>query len=483
MYKKSASGWRKHLDFILIDIFCLHIAFVMAYAIRHDSINLYADRNYLSIVLVMMLLAFFIAIMFSTFKNVLRRGYFKEFVAAFQHVALVELSTLAYLFTVQKGVLYSRIVFYIFPVCYLILTTLARYAWKKYLRMRRSGVGLRSLLLVTTKELAEEAVAELMGQKYEMFALQGVAVINENRTGKEIAGVPVVAGYRDVVDYACREWMDSVIIYVQPDMPYPTELADDFQKMGIVVHRVIAKKDEDLECRQQVERVGNYTVITTSMNYASSEMLFLKRCLDILGGLVGCVLTGIICLIFGPMIYKQSPGPILFTQTRVGQNGKLFKIYKLRTMYLDAEERKKELMEQNRVKDGLMFKLDFDPRIIGNKVLPDGSTKTGLGSFLRRYSIDEFPQFINVLMGDMSLVGTRPPTVDEWEQYELHHRARLAIKPGLTGMWQVSGRSNITDFEQVVKLDTKYISEWSLGLDLKILVMTVLVVFGKRGAM
>ena len=148
-------------------------------------------------------------------------------------------------------------------------------------------------------------------------------------------------------------------------------------------------------------------------------------------------------------------------------------------MYLDAEERKKDLMEKNRVKDGMMFKLDWDPRIIGSEKGPD----KGIGNFIRKYSIDEFPQFFNVLKGDMSLVGTRPPTLDEWEKYDLHHRARLAIKPGVTGMWQVSGRSKITDFEKVVELDKKYITEWSFALDMRILFKTVLVVAGKEGSM
>lgn len=158
-------------------------------------------------------------------------------------------------------------------------------------------------------------------------------------------------------------------------------------------------------------------------------------------------------------------------------------MYKFRSMYMDAEERKKELMAQNKISDGLMFKMDFDPRIIGNKILPDGTRKTGIGQFIRKTSLDEFPQFINILLGDMSLVGTRPPTVDEWELYEPHHRARMSFRPGLTGMWQVSGRSNITDFEEVVKLDTQYISEWSLRLDVKILWQTVWSVFKSDGAM
>ena len=138
---------------------------------------------------------------------------------------------------------------------------------------------------------------------------------------------------------------------------------------------------------------------------------------------------------------------------------------------MDAEERKKELMEQNKVKDGMMFKMDDDPRII-----------KGIGHFIRKTSIDEFPQFWNVLKGDMSMVGTRPPTLDEWEKYSPRHRIRMATKPGLTGMWQVSGRSNITDFEEVVKLDERYIREWNFALDIKIILKTVGNMFSGDGA-
>lgn len=183
-------------------------------------------------------------------------------------------------------------------------------------------------------------------------------------------------------------------------------------------------------------------------------------------------MTGILTVFIAPIIKIKSPGPVFFSQIRVGKNGKKFKIYKFRSMYMDAEARKKELMEKNKIQDGLMFKMDNDPRII-----------KGIGNFIRKTSLDEFPQFLNVLKGDMSLVGTRPPTVDEWEKYEVHHRKRLAIKPGITGMWQVSGRSGITDFEKVVELDTEYITNWNLGLDLKLLWRTVVVVFRGEGSM
>jgi lipopolysaccharide/colanic/teichoic acid biosynthesis glycosyltransferase len=219
------------------------------------------------------------------------------------------------------------------------------------------------------------------------------------------------------------------------------------------------------------------------MTMATPLQSVLKRTLDVIGGLVGCCLTLILTVIIGPIIYIKSPGPIFFKQTRVGKNGKRFKLYKFRSMYLDAEARKAELMAQNRVQGGLMFKVDFDPRIIGCEKLPDGTIKKGIGNFIRDWSLDEFPQFFNVLKGDLSLCGTRPPTVDEWEKYELHHRVRLAIKPGITGLWQISGRSNITDFEQVVELDKKYIREWSMGLDFRILLQTIKVVLRKEGSM
>ena len=149
---------------------------------------------------------------------------------------------------------------------------------------------------------------------------------------------------------------------------------------------------------------------------------------------------------------------------------------------MDAEERKKALMEQNNIADGLMFKMDDDPRIIGSEKKDRNGNPRGIGNFIRNTSIDEFPQFFNVLKGDMSLVGTRPPTLDEWEKYDLHHRVRMSIKPGITGLWQISGRSDITDFEEVVRLDREYIQNWSVWLDLKILFKTVGVVLRHEGA-
>ncbi|MBQ8166209.1 MAG: sugar transferase, partial [Lachnospiraceae bacterium] len=164
----------------------------------------------------------------------------------------------------------------------------------------------------------------------------------------------------------------------------------------------------------------------------------------------------------------DSPGPIFFKQKRVGKGGRYFNIYKFRSMYADAEDKKKELEEANEM-SGLMFKVTNDQRI------------TKVGKFLRKSSIDELPQFVNVLKGDMSLVGTRPPTIDEFRQYQGHHRRRLTMKPGITGMWQAYGRNTVTDFEDVVKMDLQYIDNWSLTLDVKILIKTIITVLKEGG--
>lgn len=199
--------------------------------------------------------------------------------------------------------------------------------------------------------------------------------------------------------------------------------------------------------------------------------------LDIIGAIVGLLITGVVAIFIVPAIKLADPGPAIFKQKRVGKNGRVFEFYKFRSMYRDAEERKKELMAQNEM-SGFMFKLENDPRIIGSEKGPG----KGIGNFIRRTSIDELPQFWNVLKGDMSLVGTRPPTVEEFEMYEPHHKIRLCMQPGITGLWQVSGRSQITDFEDVIRLDENYIENWTFGKDIKILLQTVGVVLSGRGS-
>jgi exopolysaccharide biosynthesis polyprenyl glycosylphosphotransferase len=192
-----------------------------------------------------------------------------------------------------------------------------------------------------------------------------------------------------------------------------------------------------------------------------------KRAIDIIGAAIGLMMTAVLAIAIAIAIKLDNPGPVFYTQIRCGLNGKTFRIWKFRTMRVNAEQMKH--LVQNQAK-GNIFKNHQDPRI------------TRIGSFLRRTSLDELPQFWNVLQGDMSLVGTRPPTVDEVENYEPHHFRRLLVKPGITGEWQVNGRSKIEDFEDIVKLDLAYQSKWSVVYDLKLILKTLQVVFNRDGA-
>jgi exopolysaccharide biosynthesis polyprenyl glycosylphosphotransferase len=218
-----------------------------------------------------------------------------------------------------------------------------------------------------------------------------------------------------------------------------------------------------------IREMSGYNVLTFSARLFTGSQMMLKRVTDIVGGFIGSIITVILAMFIAPAILVESRGPVFFSQIRIGKNGRRFRIYKFRSMYMDAEKRIQELMVHNEM-NGFMFKMKDDPRI------------TRVGKFLRKTSLDEFPQFFNVLKGDMSLVGTRPPTELEFIQYENRHKRRLALKSGITGLWQVSGRSDITDFEDVVKMDLDYIDHWSFKMDFKILLKTIAVVLFGKGA-
>lgn len=481
MYEKNLEGGSKHFDFMILDLLCLQLAFVLSYLFRHGLTNPYGELMYRNMADFLIITDIAVIFFGETLKDVLRRGYWKELTITVKQAVIIELLVTLYLFSTKKSEAYSRIMIYIMGILYVALNYLVRLAWKKLLRKRMQNNIEHSLLLVVTKEKAEQVVQNIRDNSLVKFHIAGLVIADEDLTGQEIAGIPVVASQETVIDYVCKEWVDEVFIEYTSEQLIPETLLEQFTETGVAVHLSLARVSLGRE--KTVGKIGDYTVLTSSLNFMAPKQAFLKRLLDIIGGLVGCILTGIIFLFVAPAIYFQSPGPVFFSQTRVGKNGKLFKMYKFRSMYMDAEERKKELMKENKLKDGMMFKLDYDPRVIGNKMLPDGSCQTGIGDFIRRTSLDEFPQFWNVLTGSMSLVGTRPCLISEKDLYSARHRARLAVKPGITGMWQVSGRSNITDFEEVVKLDTKYISEWSTGLDLRILCRTVAVVLKKEGSM
>ena len=473
MYKKTTLKWLKHWDFIILNLVLTQLAFAMAYFLRYGFENPYNNILYRQVALVVGLLDLFLGVFLESYSDVLKRGYWIEFKNVLRHVTLVTLGLIFYLFLLKEADDYSRMAAIYFPVVATVLIYIGRILLKLYLRNRIiPDLAKRRIMLIGAKENYHKMVDAFVDNQYSQFYVEAVVITDsdeiEDLTYRD---VPIVVGKENVIDYLQEHWIDEALFSIPQEVEVPDDLIEKFKIMGITTHLKLARLENE-RVSQMIETIEGYTVLSTSVNMASPIQLFVKRATDIVGGFIGICITGILFIFVAPMIYIKSPGPIFFTQVRVGKNGRKFKLYKFRSMYMDAEERKKELMEQNNIKDGHMFKMDNDPRII-----------KGIGNFIRDYSIDEFPQFWNVLKGDMSLVGTRPPTVDEWEKYELHHRKRLAIKPGITGLWQVSGRSEIIDFEEVVKLDTQYIREWDLGMDMRILLKTVQVVLGKKGAM
>mgnify|MGYP001143489432 CR=1 FL=1 len=229
--------------------------------------------------------------------------------------------------------------------------------------------------------------------------------------------------------------------------------------MGIVTHYSIMQDFADADNHQIAEKVCGYLVLTSGMQLVSNRQYLTKRVMDIAGGITGSLITVILTIILGPLIYIKSPGPIFFTQKRVGKNGKMFKMYKFRTMCPDAEQKLKDLMERNE-KDGPVFKMKNDPRI------------TRVGKFLRKTSIDELPQLFNVLKGEMSIVGPRPALPREVAQYTAYEWQRLYVTPGLSCYWQIAPHRDQLSFEEWMDLDIKYVHERSFSVDWKIIFRT-----------
>lgn len=274
----------------------------------------------------------------------------------------------------------------------------------------------------------------------------------------------------NLVEICTTHTVDEVVFAVDHHNVGDLEVRfHELQDLGIIV-RVIIDYFVSFQAKKTISLMHNeIPLITYSGITLDNDQLIAKRVLDFCGGIVGCLVTASLLPFIALAIKLDSPGPIFFGQVRVRENGRRFKCWKFRTMYVDAEDRKKELMAMNEMQ-GAMFKMKNDPRI------------TRVGKFLRKTSLDEFPQFWNVFCGEMSLVGTRPPTPDEVATYQTWHRRRISIKPGITGLWQVSGRNEIKDFDEVVRLDLRYIDTWTIWLDIKIILKTLLVMIDRRGA-
>lgn len=447
-------------------------SFVLATYLRFGNFRDMGDKTIHFMVCLLFLLFCTIYTFFLDWnRNFLRRGIWKELRAILQYHVIMLLVVQTVMYFLQWAEPFSRFVMGLFMVLNVILTLLVHLIIKKALRIYYSSELSRTkVLIITHQEIAKEVAGRLKNNLDINYQFVGIACPELKEKGqKEIDGITLFQITDKFLEEATQMAFDEVFLYV-PDLKQKQVQAilNCFDAMGVVCHYCLELPGIYSD-KGRMDSFGGYSVITYTRFQSSYKRLLIKRVMDIIGGLTGMLITALFFPFVALAIKLDSPGPVLFSQIRIGRNGRRFKIYKFRSMYLDAEQRKKELEKSNEMQ-GLMFKMENDPRI------------TKVGKFIRKTSIDELPQFYNVLKGDMSLVGTRPPTEDEFEKYNQYYRRRISMTPGLTGLWQVSGRSEIDNFDDVVKYDLKYIDDWSLTLDMKILCKTIWVVLAGKGS-
>ena len=496
MYKRKVRGWSQHIDFILLDNLCVLLSLFVGFLLVEKN-GVLNSRFFWMMGMEAILVNTVVIIVLDTYHSVLHHSPWDEMVRLLAQTGHVVLILLIFqLLNQTGGSELSRIAVYSVPL-YIFSCYLMRQIYKSFLKKKHHILNRHSMLIALETSQIPTVIPRILRSNYGSYRFAGLAIMGDNPSEEdarkalrplweqypELETIPIVTTADTLVQYLTNNWVDEVYLDVPPKANMPVDLINDLMRMGITIHTALTNLDELESRHKNVEWICGQLTITTSLGYITGRDVFLKRVIDIAVGLIGALVTILLTPPIALAILLSDPGPIFFTQTRIGENGKKFQMYKFRSMYMDSESRKKQLAKETVQEDQLMFKLEHDPRIIGQKQLPNGKWKKGVGGWIRDLSIDEFPQFFNVLKGDMSLVGTRPPTVDEWHRYEPFHRSRMSTKPGITGLWQVSGRSEIRDFDTVVRLDREYIENWSLKRDIHILFKTVWVVLNRKGAM
>ena len=460
---KSFDHYLKKFGILALDIVCVLIALSLAYYVY--PLNTMPMSNYL---IILLLLAVGYNFVNSQNRYLFARGYLIELkeVIVYNIYLLCGLVLIAFFW--KKLETTSRLLTSYFFCFNIVVMYLSRVLVKVLLRRMYNDDPKKTKGILMVVEKGQETLLDTFrsGLTYNVI---GILIVDQDQVSGTVDGNEISCTLDKLVNTVVTYQIDDVVFKLPGQGQKALfELITDFEDMGANCHYAL---DVPTGARGNatMEMFGEMFMATYTLRTQSAWQLVMKRVMDICGAVVGLILCGIISIFLIPAIKLDSPGPAIFSQIRIGKNGRRFKFYKFRSMYIDAEERKKELMKNNEM-DGLMFKMEDDPRI------------TKVGKFIRKTSLDEFPQFWNVLIGDMSLVGTRPPTEDEFNKYNGHYKRRLMMTPGITGLWQVSGRSSITDFDEVVKLDLEYIDNWSLLGDIKILFKTVYSVIKRDGA-
>ncbi|MDA8429813.1 MAG: sugar transferase [Geobacteraceae bacterium] len=456
---------------VAVDTAVIVTAFVLAFYAVHTATGRLSDfRDYSWVLVVVIPVWIFLLTYFGLYGS-LRTKSFSAVIAALLKVHAIGGLVVSSCVFLVHATNYSRLLFAGFIVFSLTLMIVAKGGITLLLKYFRSkGYNSRNILMVGSGSKIQPFVDTIHSHGDWGLNIIGILGLADDPSAGNISGCPYLGQIDRIVEICKERSIDEVVFSLPSEhLSFVDEYLVGLQEMGITVRMVVDLYDSPSSRKELAMFHGDIPILTYHSKAFDSGQLFLKRCLDILGALVGLIFTAALFPFIATAIRFESPGPLFFGQKRVGENGRTFICWKFRSMFADAEEQKQELMAHNEM-NGAMFKMKNDPRV------------TRVGRFIRTTSLDELPQFWNVLKGEMSLVGTRPPTPDEVATYENWHRKRICIKPGITGLWQVSGRNQVQDFDDVVRLDIRYIEEWSLWLDIKLLFRTIWVVVAGKGA-
>jgi exopolysaccharide biosynthesis polyprenyl glycosylphosphotransferase len=368
-----------------------------------------------------------------------------------------------------KGEVVSRGVVVVTVAITAVLLCVRRLAWR-YMMHRRfeRGMETRNIIIVGTGRVGHTLRHHLESVRHLGYRFKGFVTIPGIDAGiSPIVDSEILGSIDDVLDIARKHFADEIFLSVTCEPELVKSIVGSAREAGVDI-RVIPELYDGLAWNSPVEYVGQFPTIPLHRSNTPVLSFFFKRLLDItLSSLAILLLMPVACAII-VAIRLDSSGPVYYCSDRIGKKGRIFRCIKFRTMVADAERRRAEILHMNE-RDGVLFKVSNDPRV------------TGVGRYLRKYSLDELPQFFNVLLGDMSLVGPRPPLAGEVKRYDLSHLRRLDVMPGMTGLWQVEARQD-PSFASYISMDTAYIENWSLWLDIKILVRTLSVVCAGTGS-
>ena len=460
---------------LVIDLVCVVVSYAVSLFIRFNIIHYakYPKQYHLMVGAYIVILCLLYNMFLDANRNYFIRGYYQEFYYTVRYTLILVVGLVVILYLTQQSYAFSRSVYGIFAVLNTLVTygmhmAFKRAIWKYY----RKSTSAEKMLVVTKDILADEVIGNLIRGKEWYYDITAAVIYDTNRKGGEIRGVPVVASRDDLYETVIQMMVDEVFICL-PGEPLIDlrDMVQRFEEMGLTCHYNVDLFSH-ANPNTYVQQMAGYSVISFSLKTMDSRRLLIKRVIDIAGAVVGLVLTAAMTPFVALAIKIDSPGPVFFSQTRIGKNGRRFKIWKFRSMYTDAEARKKELAAHNEVK-GLMFKMDDDPRV------------TRVGRFIRRTSIDETPQFLNILVGDMSLVGPRPERpffVEKFKEEIPRYMIKHQVRPGITGWAQVNGYRGDTSIRMRIDCDLYYIENWTFGLDIKILFLTIFKGFVNKNA-